>query len=129
MHLIYSRVTYLLIFYWFLLGCLLPLHGNVFAAEEELLAGNQSNGAPMIAGVRKIENNRYATTASYEDVIEFYKKTFKGNTHIKMTRLIHFPALKAMHIANLSSYSNNTWQGLNIYTFKQETRIFVITNQ
>lgn len=69
----------------------------------------------------KVDETRYTTTMSVDDVIKHLKK--KGTTAYTMTS---FDA-PGIYVVNLKSTNSKTkWDSMNIYTYQKKTNIFII---
>ena len=69
----------------------------------------------------KIDETRYVTTMSVDDVIKHLKK--KGTTTYAMTS---FDA-PGVYVVNVKSTNPKTkWDSMNIYTYQKKTNIFII---
>lgn len=104
---------------WFYIGMLLLLAVSVRAAEKD-----GCSVAPLPEGAIKIESCRYKSPKNYTETIKFYKRRIGSNQSYEFKKIIVREGLRAIHIKNNNPSSK--WEGLNIYEYKRETRIFVI---
>jgi len=99
------------------------------AALAALLA-NAPARAERVAGAllpdeaRAIEPNRYRIEKSYEDTLKFFKTVYPLARYPRRI-IVNQPGLKAVHIDNPDARPNS-WDGLNVYEFGGETRVFVL---
>ncbi len=69
----------------------------------------------------KVDETRYTTTMTVDDVIKHLKK--KGTTSYTITS---FDA-PGVYVVNLKSTNPKTkWDSMNIYTYQKKTNIFII---
>jgi hypothetical protein len=80
-------------------------------------------GAVLPDEATRVGENRYQVARSYEDTLKFYRTVYPA----RYTRrpIVDQPAVKAVHIENPDARPG-TWEGLNVYELKGETRIFVL---
>jgi hypothetical protein len=80
-------------------------------------------GAILPDDAVKIGENRFRVRKNYEDTLKFYRVVY-GPKHARK-RIIDTAAVKAVHIVNPEA-TPGQWDGLNVYEFRNETRIFVL---
>ena len=83
-------------------------------------------GAPLLPGAREEnEVGRYSALRTYEDVVEFYEKLFKGSNKVRWRKIVNQPQVKATHLQNLSPTAGG-WSGINIYEVNGQTHLYVL---
>jgi hypothetical protein len=80
-------------------------------------------GALLPDGAEKVSENRYRVPKTYEETLKFFRQTYGG----RYTRrpIADQPGVKAVHIENPDA-KPGSWEGLNVYELKGETRVFVL---
>ena len=89
--------------------------------------------AEKVAGVnlpeeaRKVGENRYQVARKFEDSLKFFRTAYPP---VKYPRreISDRPGTKAVHVENPEARPGS-WEGLNVYEFKGETRVFVLYKQ
>jgi len=81
-------------------------------------------GAILPDDARAIEPNRYRIDRSFDDTLKFFKTVYPVAKYPRRT-IVNQPGLKAVHIDNPDA-KPNSWDGLNVYEFGGETRVFVL---
>jgi hypothetical protein len=84
-------------------------------------------GAILPDDARRIGENRYQLERKYEDALKFYRSTYPPAKHPRRP-IADQPGLKAVHIENPDA-KPGTWDGLNVYELKGETRVFVLVKR
>jgi hypothetical protein len=84
-------------------------------------------GATLPEEARKIGENRYQIDRKYEDVLKFFRSTYPPAKHPRRP-IADQPGVKAVHIENPEARPGS-WEGLNVYELKGETRVFVLVKQ
>lgn len=98
----------------------------VFATLVLLMAGSAfaatttGNGAVLPSGSRQVGEDRYRSPSNYADTLAFYGKQYKSNPR---KTIVNQPGIRAVHIVN---DGKGDWDGLNVYEFEGETRIYVV---
>ena len=69
------------------------------------------------------EPGRYRLARSYDDTLEFYRKTLPRES-VRWTGIVNSASVKADHIELLAR--DTPWSGINIYETKGEVRIYFI---
>ena len=87
----------------------------------------KSAGATLPEDARRIGENRYQVGRKYEDALKFFRTTYPP---VKYPRRViaDQPGIKAVHIENPEARPGS-WEGLNVYELKGETRVFVLVKQ
>jgi hypothetical protein len=84
-------------------------------------------GATLPEDSRKIGENRYQVDRKYEDVLKFFRTIYPPAKHPRRP-IADQPGVKAVHIENPEA-KPGSWEGLNVYELKGETRVFVLVKQ
>jgi hypothetical protein len=98
-----------------LAALLLALPGAVLAEKVA--------GAVLPDEATKVGENRYRIGRTYDDTIKFYRQVYPGR--YERRAIVDQPGVKAVHIVNPDARPG-TWEGLNVYEIKGETRVFVL---
>lgn len=84
--------------------------------------------APLVPDAAPLaETGRYESKRTFDEVLEFYKRTFKSTSGLRWHSVINQPGIKAKHIASLRKKTD--WEGINIYEVGGRTRIYVIPRE
>jgi hypothetical protein len=89
------------------------------AARAEKVAG-----AALPDGARRVELNRYRIDRSYEDALKFFRSVYPPGRFPRKP-IANQPGIRAVHIQNPEARPG-TWEGLNVYELRGETRVFVL---
>ncbi len=81
-------------------------------------------GATLPDDARRIGENRYQVERSYEDLLKHLRSAYPPAKYPRRP-IADQPGVKAVHIANPEA-KPGTWEGLNVYEVKGETRVFVL---
>ena len=81
-------------------------------------------GAPIIPWAKKTGEHRFRSPRRYDDTLNYYRKIFAGNPHVKKIKIINTTEVRAVHYKNLRP--KGRWEGFNIYEYKGATTIFVV---
>ncbi len=81
-------------------------------------------GAVIPDEATRIGENRYQVPRSYDDTIKFYRQVYVPARYARR-QIVDQPGVKAVHIENPDARPG-TWEGLNVYELKGETRVFVL---
>lgn len=84
-------------------------------------------GAALPEDARKIGEYRYQVDRKYEDVLKFFRSTYPPARYSRRP-IADQPGVKAVHIENPDA-KPGSWEGLNVYELKGETRVFVLVKQ
>jgi hypothetical protein len=84
-------------------------------------------GATLPDEARKVGENRYQVERKYEDVLKFFRATYAPARYPRRP-IADQPGIKAVHIENPEA-KPGSWEGLNVYELKGETRVFVLVKQ
>ena len=97
----------------------------VLGASPSHAAEASELGLELIPWSKKVGDRRYESPRDYDGTVKFFKDKFKGYKTIKWTREVSLPAVKYIHLENLSDASK--WQSVNIYEFPdRRVRYFVL---
>jgi hypothetical protein len=96
----------------------------LFLAFPALSRAGRVAGAVLPDEARPVELNRYVIGRTYEDTLKFYKTVYPAPRHA-WTTVVSQPGLRAVHIENPDARPG-TWDGLNVYELRGETRVFVL---
>jgi hypothetical protein len=83
-------------------------------------------GAILPDEIRKVAENRYRVDRSYEETLKFLKAAYPPARYPRRS-IASLPGVRAVHIENPEARPG-TWDGLNVYEAKGETRIFVLVS-
>jgi hypothetical protein len=92
-------------------------------AAPALAAADKVAGAILPDDATKVAENRYRVGRSYDDTLKFFKAAY-GPRYVRRP-IADQPGLKAVHIENPDARPG-TWEGLNVYEWKGETKVFVL---
>jgi len=81
-------------------------------------------GAVLPDEVRRVAENRYRVDRTYEETLKFFKAAYPPARYPRKN-VASLPGVRAVHIENPEARPG-TWDGLNLYEAKGETRIFVL---
>jgi hypothetical protein len=81
-------------------------------------------GALLPDGARRIEVNRYHVEKNYEDTLKFFRTVYPPAKYPRRP-IVNQPGIKAVHIDNPGTRPGS-WDGLNVYELRGETRVFVL---
>ena len=99
--------------------------GWVFWACAVLAAPDVFVEAPLPASVTPTKSpGRYHVGRSYEEVLDFYRRTFKSVGGVRWRAIISQPGLRAKHVESLNKRTR--WEGINIYERQSEVKVYVI---
>jgi hypothetical protein len=70
------------------------------------------------------EPGRYRLSRSFDEVLDFYQRSFNQPGVVRWRNVVNLPGIRAKHLESLRKKSR--WEGINIYEYKGETRLFVI---
>lgn len=87
----------------------------------------QVAGATLPEDARRIGENRYQVERRYEDVLKFFRATYPPEKYPRRP-IADQPGVKAVHVENPAA-KPGSWEGLNVYELKGETRVFVLLKQ
>ncbi len=83
-------------------------------------------GALLPDDARRIEVNRYRVEKKYEDTLKFFRTVYPPAKYPRKP-IVNQPGIKAVHIDNPGKRPG-TWDGLNVYELRGETRVFVLVS-
>ena len=81
-------------------------------------------GAALPDDARQVEPGRYRVGRSYEDALKFFKAVYPPGRFPRKP-IANQPGIRAVHIQNPEARPG-TWEGLNVYEIRGETRVFVL---
>jgi hypothetical protein len=93
-------------------------------AVPALALAERVAGAVIPDEATKVGENRYRIAKSYDDTIKFYRQVYAPGKYARRA-IADQPGVKAVHIENPDARPG-TWDGLNVYELKGETRVFVL---
>lgn len=93
-------------------------------AAPAFAAADKVAGAILPDEATRVAENRYRIGRSYDDTLKFFKSVY-GPARYTRRPIADQPGLKAVHIENPDARPG-TWEGLNVYEWKGETRVFVL---
>ncbi len=98
----------------------------VFLAAPLLALAEQQrvSGAILPDGSKPVADHRYRTEKGFEETLKFYKTVYPPAKYPRRP-IANQPGIKAVHIDNPET-KPGTWDGLNVYELKGETRVFVL---
>lgn len=79
---------------------------------------------PLPGGTSKVGPNRYVTKATYNDVLEWYKRVFRRIGGIRWYTVINQPGVRAKHMRSLRK--NSKWQGMNIGEYGGRVHLYIL---
>jgi hypothetical protein len=81
-------------------------------------------GATLPDDARLVEPGRYRVERSYEDALRFFKSVYPPGRFPRKP-IANQPGVRAVHIQNPEARPGS-WEGLNVYEIRGETRVFVL---
>jgi hypothetical protein len=84
-------------------------------------------GATLPEDARRIGENRYQVSRKYEEALKFFRSAYPPAKYPRRT-IADQPGVKAVHLENPDARPGS-WEGLNVYELKGETRVFVLVKQ
>lgn len=99
----------------------------LLAALPGLALAEKVAGATLPEDARRIGENRYQVERKYEDLLKFFRTTYPPAKYPRRP-IADQPGVKAVHIENPEA-KPGSWEGLNVYELKGESRIFVLLKQ
>lgn len=91
------------------------------------LAAERVAGAVLPDGARQVAENRYRVDRSYEETLKFLRSVYPP-ARFPRKSIASQPGVKAVHIVNPEARAGS-WEGMNVYELKGETRIFVLVKR
>ena len=89
------------------------------------MAGELPTRAPLPEGARPLEEaGRYKVGMSYDTAVKYYKRRFRSTGGVRWFSIVSQPGIKAKHIKSRDRRTD--WEGINIYEYKGEVKIYVI---
>ena len=82
---------------------------------------------PLPGGTSIVGPNRYVTKATYNDVLEWYKRTFRRIGGIRWYTVINQPGVRAKHMRSLRK--NSKWQGMNIGEYGGRVHLYILMRE
>ena len=90
-------------------------------------AAEKAGGAIVPDESVKIGENRFRSPKSWDETVKFYRSVYPPQRYTRRP-IADTPAVKAVHIENPDA-KPGSWEGLNVYELKTETRIYVLVRQ
>jgi len=94
-----------------------------FLAVPGLALAEKVAGAVLPDEARKVGENRYQVPKSYDETLKFFRTVY-GSRYARRP-IADTPSVKAVHIVNPDA-KQGQWEGLNVYEWKNEVRVFVL---
>jgi hypothetical protein len=91
--------------------------GDVFKVHGVVLP----NGA-----VRLGDDNRYRLQEGFDAALKYYRGVYRPEK-FRRKMIINQPGIKAIHIENPDTDSE--WEGLNLYSYQGETRLYILERE
>ena len=95
----------------------------VLLAVPGLAPAEKVAGAVLPDEAQKVSENRYRVPKSYEETLKFFRTVY-GPRYARRP-IADTPSVKAVHIVNPDAKPGQ-WEGLNVYEWKNEVRVFVL---
>ena len=93
-------------------------------AVPALAHADKVAGAILPDDAVRVAENRYKVGRTWDETLRFFRQTYAPARYARRP-IADQPGLKAVHIENPDA-KPGTWEGLNIYETKGETRVFVL---
>src|SRR5688572_9643721 len=105
---------------------LLSLAATLFLIAPAASGDGQSElGLEMVPWSKKVGDRRYESPRDFDGTVKFFRDKFKGSKAVKWSREVSLPAVKYVHMENLTT--NSKWSGINIYLMNdQRVRVYVL---
>ena len=87
------------------------------------LAGKVA-GAQIPDEARPIAENRFRVDRNYEETLKYFRSVYPPARYARKP-IASQPGIRAVHIVNPEARPGS-WEGLNVYELKGETRVFVL---
>ena len=85
-------------------------------------------GLEVLPWSKKLGERRYESPRDFEGTVKFFRDKLKGAKTVKWTREVSLPAVKYVHLENVSDIGK--WQGVNIYALPDgRVRFFFLERQ
>ena len=81
-------------------------------------------GLNLPDGARRIGENRYQVDRKYDEALSHFRTALPPGKYPRRT-IAEQAGMKAVHIENPEA-KPGSWEGLNLYEVKGETRIFIL---
>jgi hypothetical protein len=81
-------------------------------------------GLTLPDDARRIGENRYQVDRKYEDLLRHFRTALPPGKYPRRP-IADQPGVKAVHIENPEARPGS-WEGLNLYELKGETRLFIL---
>ncbi len=92
-----------------------------------LAAAERVAGAVLPDESRQVGAYRYRIDKSFDDALKFFRSVYPPGRYPRRP-IANQPGVKAVHIANPEARPGS-WEGLNVYEWKGETRVYVLVAQ
>lgn len=84
--------------------------------------------APVPSGAQPLaDKGRYRSPRTYDETLDFYRRSFAPIGGIKWRNIVSMPGIKAKHVESLRKKTH--WEGINVYEKQGEVRIYVIPRE
>lgn len=84
--------------------------------------------APVPSGAQPLsDKGRYRSPRTYDDTLDFYRRSFAPMGGIKWRNIVSMPGIKAKHVESLRKKTH--WEGINVYEKQGEVRIYIIPRE
>ncbi len=97
---------------------------GLFLAWPGLGLAEKVAGATIPDESRQLSERRYRIDKSYEDTLKFFRSVYPPGKYPRKP-IANQPGIRAVHIENPEARPGS-WEGLNVYELKGETRVFVL---
>jgi hypothetical protein len=106
----------------------LAVVGMLVSAAPARADDNSDLGLELVPWSKKVGDHRYESPRDYEGTVKFFKDKFKGYKTIRWSREVSLPAVKYIHLDNLTT--NAKWEGVNIYALPDgRVRYFLLEHE
>src|SRR5262245_6989657 len=89
------------------------------------LAAIEYVDAPVMKDAQPLsEPGRYRSQRTFDETLDYYQRLFNQAGGVRWRNVVNLPGIKAKHIESLRKKTK--WEGINLYEYKGEVRIFVV---
>jgi hypothetical protein len=97
------------------------------SAEARAADAFKVHGLTLPNGAVKLgEEDRFRLQETFDAAMKFYKSALRPEKYPRKL-IVNQPGLKAVHIENPDP--KGEWEGFNLYTYQNETRLFVLARK